>query len=418
MLAQQWQRNLAAAFIAQFLSMTAWSFFFPFIPLYLQTLGVEGDEAAALWAGAIAAASALSMAVCQPLWGAWADRVGRKPMLVRAMVGLSSLTLLMGFATSPWQLLVMRFIQGAVSGTGAASNALVASCTPRGRLGYAMGMNQVATFVGASAGPLVGGVIADTLGYRATFYAAAVLMFAGTALVATTVKEDFKRPAPETVPDGMWSEVRSVVAITMVPMSILVIFLIQFGATIVTPILSLFIVELHGGSNAATVAGLVLGSTGAASAVSALTLGRMSDRVGPVRVLTVCLLGAALFYFPQALVQQVWQLLLLQILVGLFLGGLMPTANVLLVRAVPPSHRGAAFGLTATANALANAAAPMSGAGIAAFAGLRAVFVATGFLYAFGCGWVTLGLRRHKARQEPAERIGPVALSSGRWKND
>lgn len=43
MLSQQWQRNLAAAFIAQLLTMTAWSFFFPFIPLYVQTLGVHGN---------------------------------------------------------------------------------------------------------------------------------------------------------------------------------------------------------------------------------------------------------------------------------------------------------------------------------------------------------------------------------------
>ncbi len=393
-LAKQWQRNLAAAFVAQFLSMTAWSFFFPFIPLYLQTLGVRGDGDAALWAGAIAASAAISMALFQPIWGAQADRVGRKPMLVRALLGLGSTTLLMGFATSPEQLLLLRFIQGAVSGTGAASNALVASCTPREKLGFAMGLNQVASFVGASTGPAIGGVVADAFGYRASFYAAAVLMFAGAVLIATTVQEDFKRPAPGAARGGMWAEIRSLMAIAAVSMTIVVIFLIQFGATIVTPVLSLFIVQLHGGDNAATVAGLVMASTGAASAVSALTLGRMSDRVGPVRVLTVCLMGAALFYFPQAFVEQVWQLLLLQILVGLFLGGLMPTANVLLVKAVPPSHRGAAFGLTAAANALASAAAPLSGAGVAAFAGIRAVFVATGFLYAFGCGWVTLGLRR------------------------
>lgn len=399
MLSQQWQRNLAAAFIAQLLTMTAWSFFFPFIPLYVQTLGVHGNEAAAQWAGAIAAASAISMAVSQPLWGAQADRVGRKPMLIRATLGLAIVTLIMGFATSPEQLLVLRFIQGAVSGIGGAVNALVASGTPRHRLGFALGLTQVGSFVGASAGPLVGGVIADNFGYRVSFYAAAVLMFVGAAIVIAIVQEDFKRPAPGIARESTWAGVRSLAANAVIPIVVVVIFLIQFGATIVNPILSLFIVDLHGGDNAATVAGLVLASTGFASAVSALVLGRMSDRVGHVRVLTVCLLGAALSYFPQALVGQVWHLLVLRILVGLFLGGLMPTANVLLAATVPPARRGAAFGLSAAATSVASATAPLTGAGIATFAGIRAVFVATGLLYTVGCGWVNLGLSRARSQE-------------------
>ncbi len=400
MLAQRWQRNLAATVISQLLSMTAWSFFFPFIPLYLQTLGVRGDDAAAQWAGVIAAAAALSMAIFQPIWGSQADRVGRKPMLLRAMLGLGVVTLLMGFAASPEQLLVLRFIQGAVSGTNSASNALVASCTPRHRLGFALGLNQVAMFVGSSVGPLGGGLIANAFGYRASFYVAAVFILLGTAIVAVVIQEDFKRPALQVAGASFRKEIRSLLGSTTVSMAIVVIFLIQFGATIVTPILSLFIVQLNGSENAAVVAGVVLASTGGASAVSALVLGRMSDRTGHVRVLTICLLGAALCYFPQAAVGQVWQLMLLQVLVGLFLGGLMPTANVLLASAVAPSQRGVAFGLTAAATSVASAAAPLSGAAIATLAGMRVVFVATGLLYAIGCGWVTVGLRQRKPRVE------------------
>src|SRR5690242_134022 len=115
--------------------MVAFSFYFPFIPLYVQTLGVHGDAAAAQWAGLITAASAISMAVAQPIWGNLSDKWGRKPMVIRSMLSGGLIAILMGFATTPEHLLIMRFIQGSLTGTVAASNALVAASTPKRRLG-------------------------------------------------------------------------------------------------------------------------------------------------------------------------------------------------------------------------------------------------------------------------------------------
>ena len=395
MLAERWQRNLLALFVAQMLTLVAFSFFFPFIPLYVQTLGVEGDSAAAGWAGAIIAANAVSMAFAQPFWGNLADRLGRKPMVVRSMVGGAIVTTLMGFATAPWQLVVLRLIQGSVSGTVPASNALVAASTPSRRLGFALGVMQVAVFMGTSIGPLIGGVIADTFGYRASFYGAGILMGLGALTALLFVHEDFTPIPAGTKSQGVWSGARSMMSMALFPVLIVVIFLIQFGGNIVSPVLSLFVAQLHGGEDPATAAGIVLAATGVASAASALVLGRISDRVGHARILSVCLLGAAISYFPQALVRQVWQLLLLRMLLGVFLGGLMPTANALLAGLVTRQRRGAAFGLTATANALANATGPLTGAAITTQWGIREVFLATGVLFTFAYGWVTVGFRKH-----------------------
>ena len=160
-------------------------------------------------------------------------------------------------------------------------------------------------------------------------------------------------------------------------------------------------------------AGVVLAATGAVSAASAFVLGRVSDRVGHGVILPVCLLGAAITYFPQALVREVWHLLLLRMSLGVFLGGLMPSANALVAAIVPRERRGAAFGLTAAASALANAVGPLSGAGVATHFGMRAVFLTTGALFALASGWVGFGFRRHALpRSQPEAGMAEVEIGS------
>lgn len=83
-------------------------------------------------------------------------------------------------------------------------------------------------------------------------------------------------------------------------------------------------------------------------------------------------------------------------LLGVFLGGLMPTANALLAGTVPQERRGAAFGLAATANAIANGVGPVSGAVIASLWSMRAVFAATSALFAVAFVWVFFGVLRFK----------------------
>ncbi len=402
----RWQRNLAAVWTAQAMTAMAFSFVFPFIPLYVQVLGVQGTAEAAQWAAYIGAAAALSMTVAQPIWGTLADRSGRKPMVIRSMLGGAITIGLMGFATSPEQLLILRFIQGTVTGVVAAATALVATSTPKPRLGFALGLMQVAMFGGTSAGPLLGGLIADTLGYRVAFYAAAALMLSGSVIVARFVHEDFTRPPADAVRPGVLAESRSLLAIAFLPVVISVIFLIQLGGVIITPVLSLFIADLAGGESAATAAGTILAATGAVSAISAILVGRYNDRIGPRRILPICLAGAALTYFPQAFVTQVWQLLLLRILLGAFLGGLMPTVNSLVATLVPEHRRGAAYGLTATANAAANGIGPLTAAGITTYLGIRAVFLFTAALFALVCGWVALVFHGREAEQPDRQPAG------------
>jgi len=394
MLSERWQRNLAALTLGQALTMVAFSFVFSFFPLYVQTLGVKDPEDAARWAGAIIASTAVAMAISQPVWGNLADRWGRKPMLLRSMLGGACTLTLMGLASSPEQLVVLRFLQGLVTGTVAAGNALVAASVPGRRLGFALGLMQVAFFFGTSAGPLLGGIMADLWGFRFPFFAAGVLMLVGFVTVLTLVHEDFQLPPAGSRSVGMLAHSRTLLSMPLFPALLVVVFMIQLGNVVVSPMLSLFVADLSGGDRAGTAAGIVLAATGAASAASAFVLGRLGDRVGHSRVLSACLLGAAATYFPQAAVQQVWQLLLLRTMLGGFLGGLMPSANAMLASLAPREKRGAAFGISSGFQSMANFVGPLSGAAIASGWGMRAIFGVTGSLYLLAYLWVTLAVRR------------------------
>lgn len=383
-----WKANLIALFIAQLCAMMAFSFVFPFIPLYVHELGVHDPAAAARWAGAIGAAAAITMAFAQPFWGGLADRYGRRVMVLRSIAAASLTLALMGLARHPWHLLVLRLLQGAFTGTLAASSALVAASVPRERLGASLGLMQVTLYVGTAVGPLIGGLIADQLGYRVSCFAAGALLLLSALLVLAFVRERFEPPATGMERPSMFAGNLQLLAVPGFVLIMSIAFLIQFGTSIVSPVLALFIRELAAGTNAATNAGVVMAGTGVASALAAVLAGRIGDRVGHRRVLPVCLLGAALICVPQAFVRNTGQLFVLRFSLGLFLGGLMPTANALLAGLVPVQRRGAAFGLGATAVAIANAAGPISGALTASLFGMRAVFGLTAALYAMGFAFV------------------------------
>ena len=107
---------------------------FPFLPSYVNSLGSSLGINLVFLAGAVFSSQAITMTIASPFWGTLADRFGKKSMVERAMFGGSLILLAMAFSTSAEMLVVLRAIQGFISGTVAAANALVAATAPRERL--------------------------------------------------------------------------------------------------------------------------------------------------------------------------------------------------------------------------------------------------------------------------------------------
>ena len=178
-----WKFTLGVVFIAQVLSAVGFSMIFPFLPLYIESLGSVSGLSTELLAGLVISVQGLTMMITAPFWGVIADRFGRKKMIIRAMFGGAITLAMMAFAQSAEQLILIRAVQGLVTGTVSANNALVAAATPRHRVGFAMGTLQVGLWSGVAIGPLIGGVLADLFGYSIPFLITAVLLSFGGVIV-------------------------------------------------------------------------------------------------------------------------------------------------------------------------------------------------------------------------------------------
>jgi len=399
-----WKRNLYVIWIAELVAISGFSVIFPFLPYFVQELGITEIHQVELWSGILFATQALTMAIFAPIWGSVADRYGRKLMVQRAMFGGAVVLAAMGFVQNVWQLAILRAIQGMLTGTVPAATTLVASSTPRERSGYALGLLQMAVWTGASIGPLLGGLVADTWGYRAAFWVTGSLLFLAGLTVWRFVEEDFEPPSrDENSPnDGFWDGLKLVVRSRGLLSLFSIRFIVRTAVRLMGPVLPLFIQSLVlPTARVATITGLISGVSAATGAIGAVTLGRASDRVGYRRVLLICTAGAAILYVPQFFVATPWQLLVLQGAVGLVMSGVLAAISALLANLAPEGRQGAVYGVDSSVVSMANAVGPMLGATVAATVGLRASFLLTAGMLALATGLVWVLVPKIRQRESP-----------------
>jgi len=361
--------------------MAGFSMVFPFLPLYIKQVGIASWGSVEFWSGMVFSAQPLTMMISAPLWGAVADRFGRKLMLVRAALGGAVILSIMGFAQSAEQLALLRALQGMVTGTLPAANALVAATAPKERSGWALGFLQTGAWVGVAVGPLVGGLVGDAFGFQESFWITGILLALSGFAVLIFVREDFmprdKRSRPPLL-EGLRLMLRSSRILALYTTT----FLQALGRMFVYPIAALFVMELRGtSSGVATVTGLMMGAMAVTGSLSAVWLGRLGDRIGHVKVLLGAILAAVLFSLPQTVVTAAWQLVVLQALLGAANGGMIPSIGALLNLQAPLGNQGATYGLNASITAAGRSMAPMLGAAFAIWFGLRSVFVLTALVY-------------------------------------
>jgi DHA1 family multidrug resistance protein-like MFS transporter len=324
------------------------------------------------------------LALLSPVWGAIADRFGRRMMALRVTLSGAVTIGLMAFAQNVYQLAVLRLAQGAFTGFVAAASALATAMVPRQRLAYALGVMQMALFAGTAIGPLTGGIAADLFGFRLSFVAAAVLMLAATLIIFFFVQEQFQPPQKDAAGPGgvkgMLMSIRQTGRDRSLLAMLLVLFSVQFGVNTAQPILALFVQEIDPSAQVASVTGLIFTVTGAVAAITSLNLGRMTDRFGYRKPLIVLALGAAVMYIPQFFVTHVAQLVVLRGVLGLFDGAMLPTANALIATRGSVQSRGTTYGLIYMSTGLGFAIGPLAGGFIAATLGLRAVFLVTALI--------------------------------------
>jgi len=387
-----WRRTLVSAWFAQICAMIGFSFVMPFLRFYLRDdLGVAEDSSRAYWSAFIMSAPAFLLGLAAPLWGMLADRVGRKPMVMRAMFAGSVIVWLMGYATSPVHLLMLRFAQGAFTGTMTASAALVASVSPSDRAGFSLGLMQAAVFAGNAAGTLLGGMVSDAWGARTAFMVAGTFLLAGGVVVTLFAEEGGNHPrearlaGAEGSHHGLRDVLRNPVFITIIGLMLMMNFSRGFPNAIFQEYVELFVAEKE---KVNTTVGLLQSVTFIVAGVASVAMGRLADRVGhgPLVVAGTILSGA--LCIPQTWIATLPGLFALRVTIGIASGMIGPAMGRFIHNTIPRASHGKAFGLVQSASAAGWAFGPLSGglmnavliAPYGAVAALRLPFAASGVL--------------------------------------
>lgn len=375
-----WGRTLTVIATAQFLSSMAFSFAIPFAPYYLQELGVTDPRALNVWVALFWSAAAVTVAVFSPIWGAVADRWGRRPMLLRAYLGAAVVLTLMGVVRAPGWLIALRIAQGVLSGTISASQTLAVTSVPRERSGLALGALSSAVFSGAFVGAFIGGWCADAFGYRTSFVLSGLTMLLSAGLIQIGVRESF---TPVSRTEGFWASLKPqqgqiAVVLPILGLMAAVVFVTSFGMAYVP----LLVQEIHGGLQGASFrTGTLFAVCGVAGILSGIGIGWLADRMSPPKIGIWSALAAGALTLPQAFVHTLGMLFGLRFAMTFAAGGLDPVFQIWLSKVTPKECQGLIFGWSATARYLGMALAPLAGCAAVEAVGLRGLFIWGGVLY-------------------------------------
>jgi MFS family permease len=381
-----WRRNLFICFGGSFTTIIAMTLLLPFLPLYVEQLGVTDHAAIVQWSGIAYGATFFSAALSAPLWGKLGDRYGRKSMLIRASLGMAVSMSLIGLAGNVWQLVGLRLFAGVAGGYTSGSMILVATQTPKNRSAWALGVLSSGIMAGNLVGPLVGGALPPLIGIRETFFLAGGIIF--LAFLATTflIREE-KRPRKDgkAKEKGGWAAVpdkRPVVAMLVTGL------LLMIAIMSIEPIITVYVAQLVADAGKVTmVSGIAMSATALGSIISASQLGKLADRIGHWTVIAGCLSVAAVLLIPQAFVTEGWQLVFLRFLMGLALGGLLPCIAAVIRHSVPDRIAGNILGISTSSQYAGQVIGPLAGGFVGGHIGMRAVFLGTAVLMAAGAAY-------------------------------
>jgi DHA1 family multidrug resistance protein-like MFS transporter len=350
----------------------------PFLPLFLFDLGV-GKNSVNLWAGFVHSSAFLVGAFMAPLWGALADKYGKRKMVIRAGLSLAVIYALIAFVRNPWELIVVRMLHGFVGGFVPASMSIVASVAPQNKMGWSLGMMQAGTMTGGILGPLFGGLLAVWFGQRMSFIAAGIIIFVATLAVIIWVKEG--KTVTSSKRTGIWQGIRGAFQSRALINLLFLLMVFQLSVNMILPLLTLHIAELQGSLRDAVLSsGFIFSLIGIAGIIASPLWGRTGESHGYTRMLSFCLISSGLILSMQFFIYDLWLFTFVQFIFGLFMAGVVPAVNTLVVRSTHENFRGRSFGLTTSANQLGAMIGPLIGGAMGFFLNIHWIFVTAGAL--------------------------------------
>lgn len=373
-----WKILLAMMVTFALMMSSSYTMLIPFLPIYMQSeLGATADNVS-LWSGVTYAITFAISAFVSPIWGKLSDKMGKKPMIIRASFLLAITYFLGGIVRTPFELFLVRAFQGIASGLWPACLVMMSACVPKNKIGISMGLMQSANICGGIIGPLLGGILATAFGMRNSFYVGAVALSLITVTTILFIKEPPVAPEKEinkaqnTSYLSFIKDKNILILLLCVCMTNLVILQIQ-------PIVSLYVQQLsHNSDKAVLLTGFIMSLGGIAGALASPLWGKTGQKVGFYKTITIAFISAGLLMSLQGVPNSLVLFGLMQFLCGLGFSGIFPSANSILVLLTPPSSRGMGFGSLFSAQMIGGALGPVIGGVIVSFMSFNTVYIISG----------------------------------------
>jgi DHA1 family multidrug resistance protein-like MFS transporter len=368
----------------------------PFLPLYVQELGIHDEKQAALWSAMIFGINHVMVALVAPFWGKISDKYGKKLTMIRSGIGLTIVIVCMGLIHTPVHLLLLRAVFGIMAGFSTSSVALIATETPKNEVGRALGTLQTGQVTGQLLGPLLGGLMAVWVGMRNSFFLTGLFILIATVLALVGVKETrtyekfrFRRLSlPIKIKlQREKKQPSTIMLFEIVKQSPVVLimffstFLIASSFQSISPIISLYVKSMHIHHHVELIVGCIFASSALGTVLSAPYFGKLGDRYGHLTILLGCLFLLSLLYIPQAHISNPWLLMLIRFFTGLCVGGLIPSISSMLRQLMPSNIQGSVFAYNASSNSLGNVSGALFGGVVASNFGIPIVFYTIASLY-------------------------------------
>ena len=369
-----WWRNQTALTVVTFIGSAGFTLVMPFLPLYFRVLGVTNVGAIAVWTGVSVGITPAVAAIMTPLWGKLGDRIGRKPMVARALMSFIVVMTALAFVTAPWQVLALRFLHGVFAGYGALTLAMAAESAPPDRMARAIGLVQMARRLGPTIGPLIGGLVAAVVGLRQAFLVAAFLYLLAMVVMLSLYREPSRISSPSTDEVGRHS-VRQVIRFEGVALMMSVIFAMQYVERSLGPVLSLFVASLGVTIEQIPLwSGILFSLVAGAGAVGNHVCSRLLERYSPGAVILASIFVAACVAASVSGATQVVLLVAVLPLFGLAIGTGTTAAYTIAGHSIPSEAQGVGFSVLSSASMAALALSPVL-SGLLGSVSLRSVFL-------------------------------------------
>lgn len=350
-----WRKNLWILLFGTFLTGIAFSEIIPFQPLYISELGTFSKSELSLWSGIVYASSFVVVIFTSAMWGRFADRHGRKRMVLQTSFGSAVTLFLMAFCTNVWELLILKCLQGFFDGVIPNSIALVATSTPRNKTGYALSWLSTGYTSGFLVGPIFGGFLVKILSIRVSFMVTGLLLFSFFLLTYFFVEEHFK-PDLSNAKEKKESFIKILKNFPnthFIVWMLVISIALQIMNNSINPLITLYVKELMGNTeNVSVVSGIVAAMPGIGMVIVSPWFGKLGDRYGTGKILTIGFILAILFIFPQGFSPSVLFFGIFRFLTGISNAAIFPSVQTLLAKGTPSEFTGMAFSLNQGAQAI------------------------------------------------------------------